>query len=111
MTRFEKSMKTLELDVVLTLLAAQAISPMAKEELQALKPMRYAEDIKLKMAETDDAIRLMMKRQTPAFAGLKDLTAPIKRAQMGGVLNPSELLNIAKLLRTARQMKDYNDGE
>ena len=110
MTRFEKSMKTLELQEVLTLLAAQAISPMAKEELLSLTPMRYVEDIKQKMTETDDALHLMLKRQTPAFAGLKDLTAPIKRAQMGGVLNPSELLNIARLLRTARQMKMYSDG-
>ncbi len=111
MTLYEKSMKTLELDAVLGALSAQAVSSMAKEELLNLKPLRYAEDIRKKMTECDDAMRLMLKRQTPAFAGLKDLSAPIKRAEMGGVLNMAELLSIARLLRTARQMKEYNADE
>ena len=48
---------------------------------------------------------------SPSFSGVKDVTAPMKRAEMGGVLSTRELLTVAGVLRSAREVQSYGDGE
>ena len=106
----EKSLYTLELDQVLAQLAAAAVSEEAKERAADLQPEHDAEEVRQLLAQTSAACRMVERKGTPAFQGLKPVAASLNRADRGGSLNPAELLRIAGVLRCARLVKAYADG-
>ena len=69
------------------------------------------DDVKRAQAETTAAVKLLVLRGTPGFAGIKPVAASLQRADMGGSLNTRELLEIAAVLRAARTASDYGAGE
>ncbi|HIS52475.1 MAG TPA: endonuclease MutS2 [Candidatus Onthomonas avicola] len=103
--RFEKSIRTLELPQVLELLAAQASSLAAQERARALRPETDLEEVRRLQAETSAARALLDVGRAPNFAGLRPVEAALQRASLGGSLNPRELLDIAGVLRCARQAR------
>ena len=103
----EKSFVTLELPAVLNLLAAEAESAPGREEALRLQPSVHPEEVRRRLQETTDAVRLMTLLGSPSFSGAKDIRPALERARLGGVLNTRELLNIAGLARCARLCKAY----
>ena len=103
----EKSYQTLELRQVLELLAAQAQTARGREAALALRPADNLYEAERRQQETADAVLLMGLYGSPGFGGLRDITDSVTRADMGGSLNPAELLQIAALLRSARSVKSY----
>ena len=110
MQLYEKSMHTLELEEVLKLLAAEAVSDPAKEMALELRPSVSEFEVKRRMGETTAAKAMMVVNGSPSFSGVKDVRSSLARADMGGVLNTRELLNIAGVLQAARQVKSYAAG-
>lgn len=104
---FEKSLQTLELPAVLTLLAQQAVSESAKEQCLALIPSTETAQVSAWQEETSAAYRMMTVRGSPSFSGVKDIRPSLARADLGGALNTRELLQIAGVLRTSRLVKGY----
>ena len=98
---FEKSMETLELPRVLSLLADQAVTETDPAE------------VALRLKETTAAVNKMVLRGSPSFSGVKPVAGSLQRADMGGSLNTRELLDIAGVLAAARSAKEYgeSDGE
>ena len=107
---YEKSLKKLELDLVLSKLADCAVSAEAKDRCMALRPLNDREDIVALQEQTSAACRLITLRSSPAFQEVRDVRALLDRADRGGSLNPKELLAIAGVLRCARGAKEYYDG-
>ncbi len=107
---YEKSLKKLELDLVLSKLADCAVSAEAKDRCLALRPLNDREDIVALQEQTSAACRLITLRSSPAFQEVRDVRASLDRADRGGSLNPKELLAIAGVLRCARGAKEYYDG-
>ena len=108
---FEKSMATLELPRVLELLSGCAVTDEGRERARELRPMDDIDDVKRAQEETTAAVKLLVLRGTPGFAGIKPVAASLQRADMGGSLNTRELLEIAAVLRAARTAADYGAGE
>ncbi len=108
---YEKSLGVLELPQVLERCAALAVSEEAKARILALRPQRYRELCERALGETDAARVLLRRRGAPGFSGVKDVSPALRRAEMGGSLNPRELLEVGALLRAARTVKGYLDGE
>ena len=97
----EKSLRILELPVILEQLAAEAVCETAKEAALAIRPSNDYHTVKSRLEETTAARHMMVLRSSPPFSGVKDIRATVKRADMGGTLNTRELLDIAGLLRSA----------
>jgi len=106
-----KSIRTLELDEVLSLLSAEARSEKAKEMAMSLLPSEDPVEVSRLLKECSDAKELIGRFGSPAFSGVYDVTLSLSRAKMGGGLTPKELLAIAALLKTAKTVKSYIDGE
>ena len=87
---FEKSMATLELPRVLELLSGCAVTDEGRERARELRPMADMDDVKRAQAETSAAVKLLVLRGTPGFAGIKPVAASLQRADMGGSLNTRE---------------------
>lgn len=108
---YEKSLVKLELDGVLDLLAAQAVSDAAKEVCRNLKPETDAEEVRRLQEQTTAACKLISLKGSPSLGGIRDVGASLDRARRGGSLTPGELLKIASSLRVARTVKAYADTD
>ena len=111
MTRQDKSLSTLELPAVLELLAASAASEPGKALCRALRPILDADDVRMLQRETTAARRMLGVKGSPGFVGVRDVAAPLGRADRGGMLNTRELLTIAGVLKAARTVRVYSKGE
>lgn len=107
MSFFEKSLITLELPAVLSMLAAEAVSEPAKEQAENLSPSTDKAEVLHRLNETTAAKNMMVVRGSPSFYGVKDVRASLARADLGGALNTRELLEIAAVLQCARLVRGY----
>ena len=105
---FEKSIRTLELPAVLELLARHAVSDEARARCLRLRPATDAAAVEHLLDETDAAKTRLGLHGSPSFAGVKDVSQALDRADHGGVLNTRELLDVAGVLTAARRVSDYD---
>lgn len=111
MDLYEKSLKILELPAVLSMLANEAVSEAAKEAALELRPSANIYEIQDRLKETTDAKRLISLKGTPPFSSIVNVKGSLSRASLGGMLNTRELLDIAAVLRSARQLKGWGGDE
>ena len=104
---YAKSQLKLELDRVLSMLSDCAGSSDGKAACLALKPSSDLEQVQQWLDETTVASTLSTQKGYPGFAGVRDVTASLDRAERGGSLQPKELLDIAGVLRCTRSVKSY----
>ena len=107
-TLFEKSIRTLELPVVLEMLASLAVSDAAKEKCRGLSPVCDLEETVRLQEETQSARERLGLYGSPSFSGVKDVSRALNRADHGGVLNTRELLDVADLLTASRRVAEYD---
>ncbi len=108
---YEKSLRTLEFPRVLEMLCAQCVTQAAKDKCAALRPSSDAREVARLQEETTAARDMMDRLGAPSFAGLKPVGAALQRAELGGMLNNRELLDIAAVLRATRAVSAYCDGD
>ena len=108
---YDKSLLKLELDRVLEMLAACAGSVQAKEVCVNLRPVSDLDTVNEMLQETTDAFNLTSRKGYPGFAGNVDVSGYVEHTNIGGSLQPKELLQIAGALRCARKVKDYISEE
>ena len=111
MTQYERSAATLELPAVLAMLEREAVSEAGKARAAALAPSPDEGEIRRRLAETSAARGMMVTRGSPPLSGIKDVRASLQRADMGGVLNTRELMDIAGVLAAARGARSYAAGD
>lgn len=102
-----KSLKTLEFDKVLEKLAELAKNDAAKTIALGLEPTNNIRAVEQTLDETDAAVRLLLKFGSPEIVRVSDISEAAKRLAAGGGLSMAELLNIARILKGARVMKQY----
>lgn len=108
---YEKSVKTLELPAVLGLLSKEAVSIPAKETVLTLNPSDSEYEVKRRLGETTAAKTMMVLKGSPSFGGVRDVRSSLSRANIGGMLNTRELLDIAGVLQSARTVRAYAGGD
>ena len=102
-----KSQVKLELHQVLNQLADCAGSIDGKKACLEIIPSSDLEEVQDRLDETSAASALSVNKGYPVFSDIRDVSASVDRAERGGILQPKELLLIAALLRSARNVKDY----
>lgn len=104
---YRKSLLKLELDRILTMLSECAGSVEGKTECMQIDPVSDLDTVNELLAETSDAYDLSTVKGYPGFSSNLNVSESISRANIGGVLQPKELLQIASVLRCTRNVKDY----
>lgn len=108
---YQKSMRTLELPAILKMLEEEAVCDAAKEAARKLTPSDVLTEVRERLRETSDAKKLIAMKGTPPLSAIKEVNGSLARARMGGMLNTLELLEIAGVLRSARQMKSWTSDD
>lgn len=103
-----KHYRSLELDKILELLAAQASCADTAQAARALRPSPHPTEVERLLDETDAAFQLTAQFGAPSFGGATNITNALRRAQAGAQLSLSELLHIAGTLRAIRSLADWH---
>lgn len=102
-----KHYKTLELDKILEMLAKEIPFDEGAALALELEPSHDIGEVRYLLRQTYDAHMLIGRFGSPSMGGLKNITSPLKRAEAGGVLMFSELLQISRVLAVIRGLKDW----
>lgn len=100
----DKNFKTLELDLILEKLSNECSCEDAKQKALSLEPISDKTNVNILLNQTQDAASLLARFGAPSFLGLKNVLNQLHRANAGGSLNPTELLDIAYCLRAMRNL-------
>ena len=103
----EKTIKILEFDKIISKLVSLASSNLGKDLAKDLMPDTDFNRVKELLKETSDGVSFVARRGDPPLGGIRDIRDGIKRAEVGSVLSPGELLKISGVLRAVRNMKNY----
>ncbi len=103
-----KTYQVLEFDKVLDQLASYTESESVSERIRTLEPYTTLSDARHAQKETTEAVSTLLRLGSPPVSlGIPNVTAAIKRCEIGGVLNPKDLLDVSRVLYVARRMKSY----
>jgi DNA mismatch repair protein MutS2 len=100
-----KSLRTLELEKVLDRLATYAAFSASKEAARRLAPTADAAEAIRKQTETTEARRLFSVNARVSVGGAHDVRPEASTASHGGVLEPTQLLDIKTTLQSADRLK------
>lgn len=106
----KKHIKTLELDKVLNKVSEFAVCEDARRIIENIVPENSFLSAKNELDKTDEAYRLTALNSAPPFSNCKNIENALSRAKVGSVLQPAELLNIASVLKTVREVKKWFDN-
>ncbi len=97
----------LEFDQILNILSTYAKTNYAKECILKLLPSNNYDVVLKRNKETKEAYNAIIKLQDIPLGGLYEVKESIKRAQIGGILEPYELLNVVGLLDCSTNVLKY----
>ncbi|MDD6736393.1 MAG: endonuclease MutS2 [Clostridiales bacterium] len=104
----QPAFKTLEFDKILEKMASFTDSETVRDRIISLEPFDDIEKARMAQKETTEAVITVLRIGNPPFGlGVSDITACVKRTEIGGFLNPHDLINISRLLYVSRRMKMY----
>lgn len=107
----EKTIRVLEFDRILNMLADAAAAPPTKQRALALTPAISARDIREMQAETTEAVSVLVQLGSPGFGAFYDVAGVANLASKAGVLTQKQLLEILYNLQMARQIKKFLSQE
>ncbi|MFJ7974676.1 endonuclease MutS2 [Peribacillus sp. JNUCC 23] len=97
-----KVLKTLEFDKIKEQLLKYASSAIGKEKAAELAPSTDLTEVTNWQEETDEAANVLRRKGNVPLGGIFDIRPHAKRAQIGGMLSPHELMEIASTIRAGR---------
>jgi len=103
----QRVMKTLEFDKVRNQLIEHTHSSLGREKAQTLMPSVDFEEVSRLQEETDEAAKVLRIKGNVPLGGIHDIRPHTKRAQIGGMLSPMELMQVASTVHASRQMKRF----
>ena len=106
----EKTLATLEFTTVRTLLAERTSFTPGRERALALEPETDLAAAERLQDETAAAKALVRATPSAGLRGAQDVRDPLRRADLGGILDPEQLLAIGETVRAARSLFDEIHG-
>ena len=103
----QKALKTLEFTKIKEQLISYATSSIGKEKAQQLAPSTDFDEVVRWQEETDEGARVLRRKGHIPLGGIFDIRPHAKRAQIGGMLSPLELMEIASTIRAGRVLNRF----
>lgn len=111
MARYERALRVLEFEKVLSEVAECAQTESAKARILTMRPSFSERTVSQMLLQTDDAKYLIGLKGSPTFGNVVDIDASLDRAKKSAKLSLRELLDIAEVLRSTRMLCDYIDTD
>lgn len=101
----EKTLRVLEYNKIIEKLAGFTQSDSGRERALALKPISYSDKIAQWQEETSEAESILAVEGSGFLAPFPDVRHGVRKAEIGSVLSPKELLQIAQVLSLVSSVK------
>lgn len=102
-----KTLRALEYKKVIDMLCDKTTSSLGRRLAENLLPSKDITDIEMMQRETEEALSMTIKRGNIPLGAIYDVSNELKRAKIGAMLSPGELLKIADSIRSARNIKNF----
>lgn len=102
-------LEKLEYKKILQILSNYCTTTTAKEQAQNLLPSQNKKEVETMLQETSEAVNIIYRCSTPPRVSFQDkeTKAAIKNLESYGVLSLKALLDLAKVLKSAEEWKNY----
>lgn len=98
----EQTLQKLEFNRILEMLAGSAYSETGRQKASRVKPSTRLDIVMQRLDETAEAMELLRFGEPGYLALVKPVESQLARARVQSVLNPAELYDIYRLLRSSR---------
>ncbi len=100
----DKTFQTLEFDKILIRLDGYCAFSASKDRALALRPTQNIDEARRWLTETSEAVQLLATHPDLSIGGARDVRSMVDLANHGGVLTPTDLLDIKSTLIAARTL-------
>jgi len=100
-----RTLRVLEYDVIIAQLLTYTACSLGKQIIERMAPF---EDLKLAEAElavVDESLQFVYRFGSLPYGGITDVSAPISKCEIGGVLSAIDILAVAEFIRGGRNVK------
>ena len=101
----DKNLIILEYNKIIKILSEYTTSSMGKEKILSIRPMSNIVKIQESLSETSEAVSVILAKGKLPLNGLCDIGPFIRKAKIGSILSPIELLKIAQVLKICQDLK------
>jgi len=102
-----KMLRRLEFDKVIGMLVDCAGSMLGKEIASRLTPSTDLETVNHRQEETKEAKEILRFYPDLPLGGIRDIRGVLRKVEIGGVLEPDELLEVADTVLASRRLKTF----
>src|SRR3954468_14995128 len=103
------TLELLDFDKVRAIVAAQAACSLGKEAALRMEPSLDPGEIRDRQLQTTEMADALTSGLTPPFGGLHDIRPIVRRAQVGGLLDPEELAGVVESLKAIANLAHWLD--
>ena len=102
-----KALRVLEYQKIVDMLTAECCSSLTRGKAMGLEPMTDSYDIGEALADTEEAVVVILKKGTPPIGNFYDISGFAHLAAKDGCLSMKQLLEVAYNLSAARRTAEY----
>ncbi|MBK3493512.1 endonuclease MutS2 [Viridibacillus sp. YIM B01967] len=106
----ERALKTLEFDKVRAQVAAYCTCSLGKAVIDKLVPETDLVKVTQLLDEMDEGLAILRVKGNVPMGGIFDVRPHARRAQIGGMLSPVELMEISSTIRASRILRQFIEG-
>ena len=103
----DANLKKLEYDKILDDLSKYCVTYMGKETVKNLLPSNSILEVQNMLDETYEAVNLSYRNSMPGFYEIDNIDIEIKRLESNDTLSCRSLLNLKKILKLSKELKEY----
>ncbi|MDZ5470745.1 endonuclease MutS2 (plasmid) [Bacillus sp. 31A1R] len=103
----ERVLKVLEFIKVREQLLEHVSSSLGRDKASKLLPSTNFEEVVQRQEETDEAAKVLRIKGNVPLGGIFDIRPQIKRASIGGMLSPHELMQVASTIHASRMIRKF----
>lgn len=103
----QRALKTLEFDKIKQQVGAFCTSSIGKRAIEELVPETDVQTVIELLDEMDEGLAILRVKGHVPLGGIFDVRPHAKRAQIGGMLSPVELMEIASTIRASRILRNF----
>jgi DNA mismatch repair protein MutS2 len=103
----KRALKTLEFHKVIEQVAAYCTSSIGKSAIEELVPETDFDTVVELLEEMDEGLGILRIKGNVPMGGIFDVRPHAKRAQIGGMLSPMELMEISSTIRASRILRNF----
>lgn len=100
-------LEKLEYPKILDILSKQALTYIGKEKCLTLKPSKNKNEVENILKETEEALNILYRCNTPPISEIADNTKNIKTIESYGTLSIKSILELTNILKMSDALKKY----